>query len=453
MPVRTSLRVLITIMILAGLATTNVPACMHVTLNVFGSYDSRFGQTVGLPEVNLIRDGQFLGEENYWEQFGQTAGEGNLSSRRASYDGVPAPAFEISVTEGFLLLEQYIYVPKQVESLILTFYARKVSGAGSITVSALGIEPIFTPEENWEKFTVDFLQPPTLWPGYTSFNISNPQSNAATILLDNVTLFARAQENTLLVKVNFYFPDPKGKAVDNIDATASVLETGEYLENMWLSKDLGMDRIFGRNPVSSLYLVNGTYQFSFYFTRPPEDWTVSFATNSMIEVQPGKPDTYVFEVPLYYLTVSVRGAYDAQLPSYSMEIWRQTGDSLEVFDRWWRTSTRMKEEKKPIRISSGNYNLTIVWYDYFGHRHVKETWFTIDSDKDMNIQVDAINVRSMLFTSFELAMLLLIFGLIIAFAIAITYVLLKRRQKHARASFLRLTTAQMRARPNRCYVP
>lgn len=277
---------------------------MHVTLNVFGSYDSGFGQIVGLSEVNLIRDGQFLGEENYWEQFGQTAGEGNLSSRRASYDGVPAPAFEISVTEGFLLLEQYIYVPKQVESLILTFYARKVSGTGSTTVSALGIEPIFTPEENWKKFTVDFLQPTTLWPGYTSFNISNPQSNAATILLDNVTFFARAQENTLLVKVNFYFPDPKGKAVDNIDATASVLETGEYLENMWLSKVLGMDRIFGRNPVSSLYLVNGTYQFSFYFTRPPEDWTVSFATKATFLLN--SLSTEIREIGIYTFTVVLR---------------------------------------------------------------------------------------------------------------------------------------------------
>lgn len=432
MPVRASLLTLVTIMILAGLATTNVPACMHVTLNVFGSYGPGFGQTVGLSEVDLIRDGQFLGEEDYWEQFGQTTGEGNLSSRRASYDGVPAPAFEISVTEGFLLLEQYIYVPKQVESLILTFYARKVSGTGSITVSALGIEPTFAPEENWKKFTVDFLQPTTLWPGYTSFNISNPQSNATTILLDNVTLLARAQENTLLIKVNLYFPDPKGKGVDNIDATASVLETSEYLENLWLSKDLESDRISGRNPVSSLYLANGTYQFNFSFTRPPEDWTVTFATNSIIEVQPGKPDTYIFEVPLYYLTVSVRGAYDAQLPSYFMTIWRQTGDSIEVFDRWSRTETTMKYEKTPILISSGNYNLTIVWYDYFGHRNVKETGFTIDSDEDMNIQVDAINVGSMLFTSFELVMLLLIFGLIIAFAIAITYVLLKRRQKHAR---------------------
>ena len=434
MPVRASLLTLVTIMILAGLATTNVQACMHVTLNVFESYDPGFGQTVGLLEVNLIRDGQFLGEEDYWGMFGQTTGEGNLSTRRASYDGVPAPAFEISVTEGFFLLEQYIYVPKQVESLILTFYARKVSGTCSIIVSALGIEPVFAPEENWKKFTVDFLQPTTLWPGYTSFNISNPQSNAATILLDNVTLLARAQENTLLIKVNFYFPDPKGNAAHNIDATASVLETSECLENMWLSKDLESDRASGRNPVSSLYLANGTYQFNFSFTSPPRDWTVSFATNSIIEVQPGKPDTYIFEVPLYYLTVSVRGAYDAQLPSYTMEIWRQTGDSLEVFDRWWPWHTDTTRARKPIRISSGNYNLTIVWYDYFGHRHVKETWFTIDSDKDMNIQVDAINVGSMFFTSFELAMLLLIFGMIIAFAIAITYVFLKRRHKLASKS-------------------
>lgn len=142
---------------------------------------------------------------------------------------------------------------------------------------------------------------------------------------------------------------------------------------------------------------------------------MSFATNSIIEVQPGKPDTYIFEVPLYYLMVSVRGAYDARLPSYTMEIWRQTGDSLEVFDRWWpwRTDTTMNEEEKPIRISSGNYNLMIVWYDYFGSRHVKETGLTIDSDKDIDIQVDVIKVGSMFFTSFELEMLLLMLGLII----------------------------------------
>lgn len=378
-----------------------------------------FGTMVGLSEVNLIRDGQFRGEDSYWEGIQNTRkyarGKGLISVRRVGYDGLPAPVLEINVSEGYARLSQYVDVPFRLDSLVLTFYAKKLYGTGSIIVSALGIEPVFIPEENWKRFSVDFLHTPTLkWPGSLEFNFSNPQSSETILLLDNVTLLAKAKENTCLIEVNFCFTDPKGDSVYNVDAKAQVLETGEY---KWGFSELRHNRYL----VASIYLANGTYSFNFYWIIP-FDWDVYFAEHVVIEVQPSKPDTYVFEVPLYYLTIDVTGRGDAVVPRYTWRIWRKSGYTTEYFGFYTGQST--------FKISPGNYNLTVFWHDSLGYEHVKEIGFTIDSDKKINVQLDAINFANMIFTPLEIASLGITIGLSITFIVSIVYIIIwKRRHK------------------------
>lgn len=386
-----------------------------------------FGTTVGLSEVDLIRDGQFLGEDSYWKGIQNTRtyarGKGLISVRRVGYDGLPAPALEVNVSGGYARISQYVDVPFRLDSLILTFYSKKVCGTGSITVSALGIEPVFIPDENWKRFNVDFLHTPTLkWPGFVEFNFSNLQSSETLLLVDNVTLLAKAKENTSLIKVNFCFTDPKGDGVYNIDAIAEVLETGEYEYRFpGLRHDLYMDGEYHRYPVASLYLANGTYRFDFFWMIPI-DWDEYFAKHVIIDVQPGKPDTYVFEAPLYYLTIKVTGNYDTGVPRYHWTIWRKSEYTTKIFGFYTGQNT--------FRISPGNYNLTVKWYDSMRYKHVKETWFTIDnSDKNIHVQLDAVNVANLIFTPFEIALLGLTIGLSITFVISIVYIIWKRRHK------------------------
>jgi hypothetical protein len=380
------------------------------------------GKTVGLSEVNLVRDGQFLGEDSYWDGVEDMAGRGSIMVRRVGYDGLPAPALEVNVSGGFALLWQYVDIPFRLDSLILTFYAKRVCGTGSINVSALGIEPVYIPDENWKRFKIDFLHTPTLkWPGSLSFSFNNPQSSETTILLDNVTLLAKAKENTCLIKVNFCFTDPKGDGVYNVDAKARVAETGEYESGLpGLRHDLYMDYEFNRYPVASLYLANGTYSFDFYWTTP-RDWNVYFAEHIIVNVQPGKPDTYVFEVPLYSLTIDVTGIGNITVPRYTWRIWRKNGYTTKYFAFYTGQNT--------LRISLGDYNLTVFWHDSLGYEHVKETGFTIDSDKNINVQLDAVNFANMIFTPFQIISLAVTIGLSITCAISIVYIIWKRRHK------------------------
>jgi hypothetical protein len=414
-----------------------VDACMHALLSISvlmvcslsqialasSAFEGvEFGTMVGLSEVNLIRDGQFGGEDSYWDGIENMAGEGSIIVRRIGYDGLPAPALEVNVSEGFALLSQYVDVPFRLDSLILTFYAKKLCGTGSINVSALGIEPVLIPDENWKRFSVDFLHTPTLkWPGSLSFSFNNQQSSETTILLDNVTLLAKAKENTCLIEVNFCFADPKGDGVYNVDAEAGVAETGEY---EWgfsgLRHDLYMDWEFNRYSVASLYLANGTYSFDFDWFLP-FDWDVYFARHVIVDVQPGKPDTYVFEVPLYCLTIDVTVPGDAVVPRYTWRIWRKSGYTTEYFGFYTGKNT--------FRISPGDYNLTVFWHDSLGYEHLKETWFTIDSDKKIHVQLNAVNVANLIFTPLEIASLGIAIGLSIAFTVSIVYIIWKRRHK------------------------
>jgi hypothetical protein len=380
-----------------------------------------FGKMVGLPEVNLIRDGQFGGEDSYWHGIENMAGEGSIMVRRVGCDGLPAPALEINISEGHALLSQYVDVPFRLDSLVLTFYAKKLCGTGRIIVSALGIEPVFIPEENWKSFSVDFLHTQTSkWPGSLRFNFSNPQSSETILLLDNVTLLAKAEENTRLIEVNFCFTDPKGDGVYVVDAEARVSETGE---REWgfpgLRHDLYMDYEYNRYSVASLYLANGTYSFDFYWFLP-FDWDVYFA-HVIVDVQPSKPDTYVFEVPLYCLTIDVTGPGDAVVPRYTWRIWRKSGYTIEYFGFYTGQNT--------FRISHGDYNLTVFWHDSLGYEHVKETWFTIDSDKKIHVQLDTVNVANLILTPLEIASLGIAIGLSITFAVSIVYIMWKRRHK------------------------
>jgi len=402
--------------------------CSSSQVALDGSTFSRVesGQTVGLSEVNLIRDGQFLGEDSYWNGIQNTrkyaSGKGSISVRRVVYDGLPAPALEANVSEGFARLSQYVDVPFRLDSLILTFYAKKVCGTGSIVVSALGVEPIFIPNENWNRFSVDFLHTPTLkWPGFLSFNFSNPQPSETIFLLDNVTLLAKANENTCLIEVNFCFNDPKGNGVYNVDAKTVVHETGERKYGFsGFRHDLYMDGEYHRYPVASLYLANGTYEFDFYWIIP-FDWDDYFAKYVTIEVQPGKPDTYVFQVPVHYITIKVTGIHGTEVPHYHWRIWRERGFTIEFFG--------FHTGQTPFRISSGNYNLTVEWHDSMGYKHVKETWFTVDSDKDIHVQLGAVNVANMILTPFEITVLVLTITLSVTFVIFVVYMLLKRRHK------------------------
>jgi hypothetical protein len=385
-----------------------------------------FGTMVGLSGVNLIRDGQFGGEDSYWDGIQNTRtyarGKGLISVRKVGYDGLPAPALEINVSEGHARLSHYVDVPFRLDSLVLTFYAKKLSGTGSIIVSALGTEPAFIPEENWKSYSVDFLHTPTLkWPGSLEFNFSNPQSSETILLLDNVTLLAEAEEDTCLIEVNFCFTDPKGDGVYNVDAEARMSETGEY---KWgfpgLRHDLYMDYEYHRYSVASLHLANGTYSFDFFWFLP-FDWDVYFAEDIIIDVQPGKPDTYIFEVPLYCLTIDVTGPGDAVVPRYTWRIWRKSGYTTEYFGFYTGQNT--------FRISPGDYNLTVFWHDSLGYEHVKETSFTIDSDKRIHVQLNAFNVSNLIFTPLEIALLGIAIGSSITFAVSIVYIMWKRRHK------------------------
>lgn len=387
----------------------------------------RSGRTVGLSEVNLIRDGQFLGKESYWRGIGNTAGKGSMSLRRIGYDGVPVPALEVNISDGYTFLRQVVHVPLRIDSLILTFYAKKIRGEGSITVSTLGEEPKFVPKETWEEFSVDFLHKmPNLkgekWT--VSFTFNNSQPEIATFLIDNVTLLAKAQENTCLIEVNFYFEDPHGEGLYNVYASAEVLDVDSsevlYLD---LSEDLGMDWNFNRYPVASIYLANGTYYFKFYWTRPL-DWHEWFASDT-IEVQPRKCDTYVFQVLLYYLTVNVEGIDGKPIEPYYMTIWRRNTYTTETFD-WW-LGTEMIQKALPIRIASGDYNLTIEWSDSLGNKHEEETWFTMDCDKEVTIRAAGVSIGNIILTPFEIATLGLVIALSVALVISIVYILRKRR--------------------------